>query len=58
MLVPSGLEKQNGTFKARAVNLQSEKFKYDSLPDFARGLTVDFALLDSEMLTQEEAIML
>lgn len=51
-------KKQNSIFKAQAVSLQSEIFKYDSFSDFARGLTVDFALLDPEMLTQEEAIML
>lgn len=58
-LIPSGLNlTEKSTFKAQAVNLQAEIFKCDSLPDFARGVTVDFALLDPEMLTQEEAIML
>lgn len=46
------------TSKAQAVNLQHEILKHDRSPDFAEGLSVDFALLDPELLTHEEGNML
>lgn len=52
------LAQSGSTSKAQAVNLQREILKHDRLPDFAEGLSVDFALLDPELLTHQEGNML